>query len=217
MKVKRCSRCKNIKKIEEFTSNKRSLSGFSYYCIECTKIKRRLWKEKHPNIIRKHRSSKEQQKEYDRRYKERHAERIKENSKLWRKNNKSRYREISKKTQMKIRSTLRGRLNDNIRSAIYKSLRGNKNGHWENLVGYNINKLRRHIENKFLSGMTWTNYGSIWHIDHIIPVSVFNFSSHNDIDFQRCWSLKNLRPLWAKDNLSKNNKLIKNFQSAFLF
>jgi len=69
------------------------------------------------------------------------------------------------------------------------------------------------LEQQFLPGMSWDNYGE-WHIDHIIPVAVFNYSSVDHIDFSRCWALSNLRPLWAADNLHKNAKLTEAFQPA---
>jgi hypothetical protein len=59
--------------------------------------------------------------------------------------------------------------------------------------------------------MTWDNYGE-WHIDHIIPISAFNFNSPEDFDFKRCWALKNLRPIWAHDNLIKQARLSSPFQ-----
>ena len=33
-------------------------------------------------------------------------------------------------------------------------------------------------------------------------------------DFKKCWSLKNLRPLWSLENMSKNDKLYKPFQPS---
>jgi 5-methylcytosine-specific restriction endonuclease McrA len=65
--------------------------------------------------------------------------------------------------------------------------------------------------------MTWKNYGKEWQIDHIIPISAFNFTSFKHIDFKKCWSLRNLRPLWSQENNSKSNKLDKSFQPSFLF
>jgi 5-methylcytosine-specific restriction endonuclease McrA len=45
------------------------------------------------------------------------------------------------------------------------------------------------------------------HIDHIIPLSYFNITDINDPKIKTAWALKNLRPIWAYQNLSKNNKL----------
>jgi|5B_taG_2_1085324.scaffolds.fasta_scaffold02035_9 hypothetical protein len=61
------------------------------------------------------------------------------------------------------------------------------------------------FESKFTDGMSWDNM-SEWHIDHIRPVSSFNFTSTDCEDFKKCWALNNLQPLWAKDNHSKNDK-----------
>jgi len=53
--------------------------------------------------------------------------------------------------------------------------------------------------------MTWLNYGK-WHIDHKKPKSLFKYNSYNEQAFKDCWSLANLQPLWAHDNISKSNK-----------
>jgi hypothetical protein len=39
----------------------------------------------------------------------------------------------------------------------------------------------------------------------------------DDPDFKICWNLKNLQPMWAKENLSKNNKLEKPLQMSLSF
>lgn len=99
------------------------------------------------------------------------------------------------------------KLNSNMRKGIHESLKGKKNGrHWESLVGYTILDLTRRLEALFTDGMTWDNYGK-WHIDHIIPLSAFNFSSADDYDFKKCWALSNLQPLWQAENLRKHNKV----------
>lgn len=89
-------------------------------------------------------------------------------------------------------------------AAIYQSLRDAKAGRsWEKIVGFTKDELAAHLERQFSRGMSWKNYGE-WHIDHIRPISSFNYSSENDAEFRACWSLANLRPLWALENLSKN-------------
>lgn len=49
--------------------------------------------------------------------------------------------------------------------------------------------------------LTWT-----WNIDHIIPQSLLPFSSMNDENFKKCWSLNNLRPLSSKKNILDGNR-----------
>ena len=114
---------------------------------------------------------------------------------------------------------MKGKLANTMSSRIRKVLKNTKNNyHWESLVGYTACQLKQHLEKQFKEGMTWENYGFYgWHIDHIIPISVFNFSSPDDIDFKRCWALSNLQPLWAKDNIKKHNNLNSSFQPSFSF
>jgi len=98
---------------------------------------------------------------------------------------------------------------------IYKSLKhngGSKRGRkWESLVDFTKDDIIRHLEKQFTDGMSWDNYGD-WHIDHKIPISAHNFKNTKHQDFKRCWSLKNLQPMWASENISKGAKLEKHFQ-----
>ena len=108
------------------------------------------------------------------------------------------------------------KLDCSISTGINRSLKGRKNGfHWEDLVGFTLNDLILHLEKQFTNGMTWENYGE-WHIDHIIPITAFNFHSVNDYDFKRCWALSNLQPLWRVDNEHKSDKVVGGFQPSLL-
>jgi len=103
-------------------------------------------------------------------------------------------------------SSPESRLNYRISLQIYDSLKSNKGGrHWEDLVGYTLKDLKKHLESKFTKGMSWENQGK-WHIDHIIPKSSFHFNDYRDEEFKECWALENLQPLWAAENLQKSNK-----------
>ena len=105
------------------------------------------------------------------------------------------------------------RLNKNISSAIGRTLKGvQKGGHWEGVVGYTLKQLKKHLEEQFVEGMTWDNYGRGWWLDHKIPVRAFNFKSTKNTDFKRCWALDNLQPMWKKENMCKNGKLERPFQ-----
>lgn len=100
--------------------------------------------------------------------------------------------------QKKIRSRISSRMRDSLISG--KGGRG-----WESLVGYELADLMAHMEKQFLPGMSWENMGK-WHIDHIVPVSAFNYQSYAEKDFMDCWALSNLRPIWAHENLVKHAK-----------
>jgi 5-methylcytosine-specific restriction endonuclease McrA len=73
------------------------------------------------------------------------------------------------------------------------------------MLGYSVEELKKHLESKFTIGMSWENMGE-WHIDHKMPDSGFVYSSTADDGFKNSWSLENLQPLWAEDNLRKSNK-----------
>lgn len=53
----------------------------------------------------------------------------------------------------------------------------------------------------------------LWQIAHIIPQSQLQYSSMEDDNFRKCWSLKNLRPLSTKTNFEPGIELIKSCKS----
>ena len=75
-----------------------------------------------------------------------------------------------------------------------------KNGRSKELLGYSAEDLYLHLENLFLPGMSWSNYGE-WEIDHKRPVSSFP----PDTPVNIVNALSNLQPLWWKDNYDKHD------------
>lgn len=108
------------------------------------------------------------------------------------------------------------RLSHTISTGMRRSLKNGKNGyHWESLVSYTLDDLIKHLELLFQRGMSWDNMGRDgWHVEHKIPISAFNFIKSGDIDFKKCWALKNLQPMWAEQNFSKHTKLERPFQPS---
>lgn len=97
-------------------------------------------------------------------------------------------------------------ISDSMGTMVRIALAGGKGRRsWETIVGYTVEQLAAHLERQFVRGMSWENYGK-WQIDHIRPVSSFSFRSPEDEGFKDCWSLTNLRPLWAADNIKKHAK-----------
>lgn len=74
----------------------------------------------------------------------------------------------------------------------------------DNILGYSSLELKNHIESFMLEGMTWDNYGSEWHIDHM--VSVAQMVKNGITDPSIINALDNLRPMWAEHNLNKGDK-----------
>jgi hypothetical protein len=110
--------------------------------------------------------------------------------------------------RFKRATDVRYRVSNGFSRAVRRGLKNGKLGvSWKTMVSYSVEQLMAHLEAKFQLGMTWGNYGKDWHIDHIIPVSSFSFEKPQDDGFKKCWSLDNLQPLWAKDNLQKGSKV----------
>ena len=74
------------------------------------------------------------------------------------------------------------------------------------LLGYSIKDLREHLERNFTGDMNWEAFksGDI-HIDHIIPMAAFDMNDMQQL--KECWSLSNIQPLWASDNISKSDTM----------
>ena len=53
--------------------------------------------------------------------------------------------------------------------------------------------------------MTIGNYGSVWQIDHCLPIASFNLLDQNDM--KKCFNWINIRPVFSNKNNSKNAKV----------
>ena len=95
----------------------------------------------------------------------------------------------------------------NLRNRLWYAIRGKRKvGSAAQDLGCSIDYLKKYIESKFTSGMTWKNYGvKGWHLDHIVPLSAFNLMNREE--FLKAFHYNNLQPLWAIDNIKKSNKL----------
>ena len=138
-------------------------------------------------------------------YCEANKEKITERNKRYHKANKEK---INKYYKERRKRDIKFRLHGVFSSAIWMALKErnvSKNGHsWEKILKYTTQDLIEHLERQFRDGMNWNNYGKYgWHVDHIKPKSLFDFTSYEDEEFQECWSLENLQPLWAEENLKK--------------
>lgn len=94
------------------------------------------------------------------------------------------------------------------RNMLWRVLRATgtvKKGSTCDILGYNGDQLRVHLERQFKPGMNWDNYGE-WHIDHKIPLSLMTLYGIDDPAIIN--ALSNLQPMWALDNLSKGNRSV---------
>jgi len=103
----------------------------------------------------------------------------------------------------KLKCNLRNRTRIAFKSGGYR-----KTSKTQEMLGVDWEVVSAHIERQFTKGMSWSNYGE-WHIDHIIPLS----SAKTEAEIIKLCHYSNLQPLWAEENLSKNNTIEHGTQS----
>jgi len=181
----------------------------SYRNPEDKKIYNRQYNRLHKKEIDEYHRSyyqlhKEQRIIYNRNYYQLHKDKHKEYYEKYRQSHKDESNKYQRRYYQE-HQTVAKRINHCMRVTICDTLRGKKAGRrWEQLVGYTLQDLIKHLENLFEPWMSWDNYGK-WHVDHIKPKSLFHYESTDDEEFKKCWALENLQPLEAIENLRKSN------------
>lgn len=158
--------------------SKKYLNG---QCVDCFRSKAILWNKSRPEKV------KESQKKYYLKNKESLNKYANEYQKAMRR-------------QCNMKS-MKERMNARIRNSL-KADGYSKNSSTSELIGCDWGDFLRHIELQFLPMMSWDNR-SRWHIDHIIPCS----SATSEEELVRLFHFTNLRPIWAKDNRVKSDKI----------
>ena len=111
---------------------------------------------------------------------------------------------------VKYRNDKKFNLTKRMYSIIRQCVLKNKSGwKWENYVSYTLRDLVSRLKNILPEGYIWQDYleGKL-EIDHILPISAFNYSEPNNYEFQECWALENLRLITPKENHSKGSKVL---------
>jgi len=223
-----CGKCKIYNPLESFGYSKTTWDNLRSTCKQCLhKIniekvadhreynkkywqrtkkeqseKSKKWREANPEKVKENmkrwlEENKEHKKQKDKAYREDHKQQYIENHRKWVHEN---YQKMKEEGGEKF---VAYKLKSNIGRRIREILGQEKSERCVDYVGCSINELRTHIESTFLDGMNWENYGSGWHIDHIIPCSAFNMLDENDR--LACFYYKNLQALWAVDNIRKSD------------
>ena len=142
----------------------------------------------------------------------------------WREDNKERFLEICKTYREKDekkeirRNYLRNKYNNEIKFRLEKLYRNrfrdcvkkrylpkNTSFDYEKILGCNWEIFLKWLEFNMKPEMNWENYGSYWHIDHVYPCSLFDFSIEENRS--KCFNWTNLTPLEGIENIKKSNKL----------
>lgn len=119
--------------------------------------------------------------------------------------NKKYYHNVIKNDPEKI-------LAKNIRNRFNKLMKKLQNGNLNSntsaldLLGCSLDEFKIHIEKQFADYMNWDNYGTVWHLDHIYPLSKIDITreDHKKLFF----SYINLRPLEKGKNFQKSDNII---------
>jgi len=94
----------------------------------------------------------------------------------------------------------------NVRSRIHMALKQNKDMHTVKYLGCTSPEYLKWICN-YDERYNLENHGTVWHIDHVIPLSRFNLEDKEEQMIAFNW--RNTMPLSAHENLSKHTKIIK--------
>lgn len=134
-------------------------------------------------------------------YYKKNKDKLQETQAQWRAENKWRVRGYGKAYAEKIKADPVKVMQARYRSIVSKAWRGmgyTKESKSGEILGCSWEEFKAHIERQFVGGMCWERIAEI-HLDHVVPLS----SAKTEEDVRALNHYTNLRPLWAKDNLSK--------------
>lgn len=200
--MKKCIICNKEKNLKEFFKDKSSKDGLKYKCKSCVKQYREIYNVENKEKIKTYNSKnneiiKKQKKEYYVNNKTEHKLRGYE----WKKENKEKVRLYEKK--YKEKNKIWFQIKNSISCRLWSSLKNNskKSHKTEKYLGCNIDKYKQYLEYLFLPEFTWDNYGKIWEIDHIKPLSKFNLIKEEE-QFS-AFNYKNTQPLFKTTEIAE--------------
>jgi hypothetical protein len=229
--MKKCPKCKIEKERSEFYKNKTRGDGLEGVCKNCTKKRNKQYNEIHKEELKEkakqyRKNNKDKIKLYEQ--SEKRKQRLEQYNLIHEeklKHYRGQYYHIHKekliqrgneRNKRRRKNNICFKLKRNVSNAIWWALKENNSSkRGESTIKYlpyTIQQLKQHLESQFESWMNWNNYGRYeegklkWQIDHIIPQSLLPYDSMSHPNFQKCWSLFNLRPLEAMENIKKGNR-----------
>lgn len=219
--IKRCSKCGEHKPLSHFSKCSKEKLGVRSRCKLCTSVDSKAY----------HWNNREKELARHADYQKRNPDKVNAKGRAWRaknldharardidwgRRNPDKIADVAKRHYQKKRESLQFRIQAAVKASINTKIKSGKGGQKTfSILGYSFEELRDHLEQQFLPGMSWDNWGFYgWHIDHEIPLAAFHYTSVHHIDFKRAWALSNLKPMWASDNKSKGAKLFAPFQPS---
>ena len=138
-------------------------------------------------------------------YREKNKEKDKLRHKLYYMNNREKIntymRESRKNNLIKVKANLRRRTHHYLIRSNLKKIKS-----FDNYIGCSQDYLIKYLEKQFKIDMDWENYGKLWNIDHIIPLS----SAKTENELYILCHYRNLQPLYVMENLLKRDKFLNN-------
>jgi len=122
-------------------------------------------------------------------------------------NKESQNKKAVERRKIKMMNDYYFKLKHNIRTLIRRSIQNQfttKSKKTIEILGCSFEEFKLHLESQFDDKMNWSNQGTYWHLDHIIPIS----SAETEEDVYRLNHYTNFQPLYWQDNLKKSNKIV---------
>ncbi len=145
---------------------------------------------------------------YNKQYRIENRDRLRITDREYRKKKREQYKNyMSKYNRDRERIDIEYKLGRRIRSRVGNVLRRHKEFKSNSSIeclGCSVTEFQTYIQNQFRDGMTWDNYGSYWHLDHILPLANYQLSDTGT--FKRLTHYTNYQPLLVSENLNKMNK-----------
>ena len=219
---KKCTKCKEVKSLDEFNNGKDSKDGKQFRCKICNKEYRKKNKGKmkeyrkqyrKDNIVEMtekakiyHQKNKENLNKNQREYYKNNKEKIKNANKKYKEKNKRKRLKYSKKYLKERRKTdFLFRLRGNISANIKESLK--KQGYSKKTKTYNILKCDFNFFMKWINSIASNGHtygiGDL-HLDHVIPISL----AETEDEAYLLNHYSNYQLLSADENIVKGNRYI---------
>lgn len=122
----------------------------------------------------------------------------KKNKRVHRKIYIKKQRKVMDEHERKFVKACRLRLKRFFKSKSHKSLQ---------CIGCDSVLLKKWFAFNLTADMTLENHGSVWHIDHVLPISLFDLTQDRELTI--CFHWSNLSPLHRIKNMAKGNRIDK--------
>ena len=178
--VKKCCRCKNILLKSNFHKNRNMSDGFQPKCKFCTQ---KYFVDNHDRLV--------------------------SNQRLYAKQNRDKINtRMNDYIKIKKESSLNFKLAGNLRSTTYqasKSQNVRKINKTFDLLGCSHLFFQDGIVHHLDGNETLENYGSVWQIDHYLPIASFNLL--DETEMKKSFNWINLRPMYSNENNLKKGTI----------